>query len=185
MEVDTANTATSQLAAPAAREVILLDDDDQRPPVAAAEPFVSEVPVAEMYVKACEVGSAYATLAPEKTQLTANLKTTTNEVAALKKTLEEKDKVLVEAQAISKSLEVEVEKMQKNRMKWMNQLKDMNRRANAQEKYVGDFATKMLELLTEFYEDLGKESEEVEPSLDPMNTPLGDGPALNLFWKAP
>ena len=84
----------------------------------------------------------------EKTQLTANLKTATNEVAALKKTLEEKDKALVEANTTSKSLQVEVEKMQKERYKWMNQLKDMNKRANAQEKYVGDFATKMLELLT-------------------------------------
>ena len=28
---------------------------------------------------------------------------------------------------------------------------------------------------------MGKETEEVEPSLDPINTPLGDGPTLNLF----
>ena len=74
--------------------------------------------------KACGVGSAYATLAAEKTQLAANLEAATNEVAALKKTLEEKDKALVEAQATSKSLQVEVEKMQKERYKWMNKLKD-------------------------------------------------------------
>ncbi|KAI5006726.1 hypothetical protein ZWY2020_033969 [Hordeum vulgare] len=131
--------------------------------------------------KACEVGSAYATLAAEKTELAAKLEAATNEVAALKKTLEEKDKALVEANTTSKSLQVEVEKMWKERYKWMNQLKDMSKRANAQEKYVGDFATKMLELLTEFCQNLGKETEEVEPSLDPINTPLSDGPALNLF----
>ena len=87
-------------------------------------------------------------MATEKTQLAANQEAATNEVAALKKMLEGKDKALVEAQATSKSLQVEVEKMQKERYKWMNQLKDMSNRANAQEKYVGDFATKMLELLT-------------------------------------
>lgn len=77
-----------------------------------------------------------------------NLETTTNEVAGVKKTLEEKYKALIEAQATSKSLQVDVEKMQNERKKWMTQLRDMSKRANAQEKYVEDFATKMLELLT-------------------------------------
>ncbi|KAE8813719.1 hypothetical protein D1007_09227 [Hordeum vulgare] len=71
--------------------------------------------------------------------------------------------------------------MQKKRYKWMNHLKDMSKRANAQEKYVGDFDTKMLGLLTEFCQDLEKETKEVEPSLDPINTPVGDGPALDMF----
>lgn len=49
------------------------------------------------------------------------------------------------------------------------------------EKYLGDFMSNMLGTLNEFCQDFDKETEEVEPYLDPIKSPVYDVVSMNMF----
>ncbi|KAE8797504.1 hypothetical protein D1007_27363 [Hordeum vulgare] len=78
--------------------------------------------------KACEIGSKYANLELEKNQLQLDLEVKANDFDALKKTLEDRDKVLAEVKERSEAaekkrldiskLEEEITKLKKEQLKW-------------------------------------------------------------------
>ena len=93
------------------------------------------------------MGSAYNALKAEKTQLAADLEVAANDMAGMKKALAEREISLEESWETNKALLAELENMKKERSEWVGQLKSMNARCKAQEKYVGDWAKKMVALL--------------------------------------
>ncbi|KAI4977916.1 hypothetical protein ZWY2020_014470 [Hordeum vulgare] len=131
--------------------------------------------------KTCEVGSAYNALMAEKTQLAADLEVAVNDMAGMKKALAEREKSLEESRETNKALLAELENLKKEISEWVGQLKSMNARYKAEEKYVGDWAKKMVALLGDFYRDVEAETAEIEPSLGQPNVPLGDEANRDIF----
>ena len=84
------------------------------------------------------MGSAYNALKAEKIQLGADLEVAVNDLDGVKEALADREKSLEESRETNKSLLAEVEKMKSQRSEWMGQLKLMNKRCIAQEKYVSD-----------------------------------------------
>ena len=93
------------------------------------------------------MGSAYNTLKAEKIQFVAELDAAMLALAGLKGVLAEREKSLEESREANKALVAEMEKMGKQRTELMGQMKVMNRRCISQEKYVSDWARKMIALL--------------------------------------
>ena len=89
------------------------------------------------------MGSAYNALKAEKVQLAAELEAIVNDLAGVKGALADREKSLEESRETNKA----VEKLKSQRSEWMGQLKLMNTRCMAQEKYVSDWARKMVALL--------------------------------------
>ncbi|KAI4997341.1 hypothetical protein ZWY2020_052683 [Hordeum vulgare] len=121
----------------------------------------------------CEMGSAYNALKAEKIQLAAELEAAVNDLAGVKGALADREKSLEETRETNKALVAEIEKMGRQRTEWMGQLKLMNNRCMAQEKYVNDWARKMIALLGDFCLDAEAEAAEIERSVV-LNVPLGD-----------
>ncbi|KAI5019172.1 hypothetical protein ZWY2020_044060 [Hordeum vulgare] len=132
-------------------------------------------------LKTCEVGSAYTALMAENTQLAADLEVAANDMAGMKKALAEREISLEESRETNKALLAELENMKKKRSEWVGQLKSMNARCKAQEKYVGDWAKKMVALLGDFCRDVEAETAEIEPALGKPNVPLGDEANRDMF----
>ncbi|KAI5021673.1 hypothetical protein ZWY2020_058403 [Hordeum vulgare] len=97
--------------------------------------------------KTCEMGSAYNALKAEKIQLVADLEAAVNDLAGVKGALADREKSLEESRETNKALVAEIEKLKSQRTERMAQLKLMNNRCMAQEKYVSDWARKMIALL--------------------------------------
>ncbi|KAI4978248.1 hypothetical protein ZWY2020_014802 [Hordeum vulgare] len=114
--------------------------------------------------KTCEMGSVYNTPKAEKVQLAAELEAAVNDLAGMKGALADREKSLEESRETNKALVAEIEKMGKQRSELMGQMKVMNRRCILQEKYVNDWARKMIALLG---------ATDIERSVVP-NVPLGD-----------
>ena len=108
---------------------------------------MSELPFALIWQKTCEMGSAYNALKAEKVQLAAELEAAVNDLAGVKGALADREKSLEESRETNKALVAEIEKMGKQRTELMGQMKVMNRRCISQEKYVNDWARKMIALL--------------------------------------
>ena len=70
-----------------------------------------------------------------------------NDLAGVKVALVDREKSLEESRETNKALVAEIEKMGKQRSELMGQMKVMNRRCISQEKYVNDWARKMIALL--------------------------------------
>ncbi|KAI5007424.1 hypothetical protein ZWY2020_050869 [Hordeum vulgare] len=87
--------------------------------------------------------------------------------------LAEREKSLEESREANKAFVAEMEKMGKQRTELMGQMKVMNRRCISQEKYVSDWARKMIALLGDFCMDAEAEAADVERSVIP-NVPLGE-----------
>ena len=100
-----------------------------------------------IWQKTCEMGSAYNTLKAEKVQLAAELEAAVNDLAGVKGALADREKSLEESRETNKALLPEIEKMGRQKTERMGQLKLMNNRCMAQEKYVSDWARKMVALL--------------------------------------
>ncbi|KAI5013582.1 hypothetical protein ZWY2020_037095 [Hordeum vulgare] len=123
--------------------------------------------------KTCEMGSAYNDLMAEKIQLPAELEAAVNDLACVKGALADREKSLEESRETNKALVAEIEKMSKQRTELMGQMKVMNNRCMVQEKYVSDWARKMIALLGDFCLDAEAEAADIERSVVP-NVPLGD-----------
>ncbi|KAI4979582.1 hypothetical protein ZWY2020_016335 [Hordeum vulgare] len=129
---------------------------------------------AELMVwKTCEMGSAYNALKAEKIQLAAELEAAVNDLGGVKEALADREKSLEESREANKALVAEIEKMGKQRTELMGQMKLMNTRCISQEKYVSDWAKKMIALLGDFCMDVEAEAADIERSVIP-NVPLGD-----------
>ena len=70
-----------------------------------------------------------------------------NDLAGVKEALADREKSLEESRETNKALLAEVEKLKSQRSEWMGQLKLMNTWCMAQEKYVSDWARKIVALL--------------------------------------
>ena len=70
-----------------------------------------------------------------------------NDLAGVKGALADREKYLEESRETNKALEAEIEKMGKQRTELMGQMKLLNSRCISQEKYVSDWAMKMIALL--------------------------------------
>ena len=108
---------------------------------------MSDLPFVLIWQKTCEMGCAYNALKAEKIQLAADLEAAVNDLAGVKEALADREKSLEESRETNKALLAEVEKMKSQRSEWMGRLKVMNTRCMAQEKYVSDWARKMVALL--------------------------------------
>ena len=104
-------------------------------------------PFALIWQKTCEMGSAYNALKAEKIQLAAEFEAAVNDLACVKGALADREKSLEESRETNKALVAEIEKMGKQRTELMGQMKLMNSRCISQEKYVSDWARKMIALL--------------------------------------
>ena len=93
------------------------------------------------------MGSAYNDLKAEKIQLVVELEATVNDLAGVKGALADREKSLEESRETNKALVAEIEKMGKQRTELMGHMKLMNSRCISQEKYVSDWARKMIALL--------------------------------------
>ena len=93
------------------------------------------------------MGSAYNALKAEKTQLAADLEVAVNDLAGVKGALADREKSLEESRETNKALVAEIEKMGKQRTDLMGQMKLMNSRCISEEKYVSEWARKMIALL--------------------------------------
>ncbi|KAI5006510.1 hypothetical protein ZWY2020_033753 [Hordeum vulgare] len=123
--------------------------------------------------KTCEMGCAYNALKAEKIQLAADLEAAVNDLAGVKGALADREKSLEESRETNKALLAEVEKLKSQRSEWTGQLKLMNTRCMAQEKYMSDWARKMVALLGDFCLDVEAEAADIERSVV-LNVPLGD-----------
>ncbi|KAI5011903.1 hypothetical protein ZWY2020_024037 [Hordeum vulgare] len=123
--------------------------------------------------KSCELGSTYNALKAEKIQLAAELEAAVNDLGGVKEALADREKSLEESREANKALVAEIEKMGKQRTELMSQMKLMNSRCISQEKYVSDWAKKMIALLGDFCMDAEAEAADIERSVIP-NVPLGD-----------
>ncbi|KAI5021468.1 hypothetical protein ZWY2020_058198 [Hordeum vulgare] len=123
--------------------------------------------------KTCEMGLVYNALKAEKIQLAAELEAAVNDLAGVKGALAKREKSLEESREANKALVAEIEKMGKQRTELMGQMKLMNSRCISQEKYVSDWARKMIALLGDFCMDAEAEAADIERSVIP-NVPLGD-----------
>ena len=145
------------------------------------------------------MGSAYNTVKAKKIQFAAELDAAMLALAGLKGVLAEREKSLEESREANKALVAEMEKMGKQRTELMGQMKVMNRRCISEEKYVSEWARKMIALLggkfcfsecfltlyfmmrllyarlvfADFCMDAEAEAADVERSVIP-NVPLGD-----------
>ena len=108
---------------------------------------VADPPFVSLWQKTCEMGSAYNALKAEKIQLAADLEVAVNDLAGVKEALADREKSLEESREANKALVAEIEKMGKQRTELMGQMKLMNSRCISQEKYVSDWARKMIALL--------------------------------------
>ncbi|KAI4966997.1 hypothetical protein ZWY2020_034475 [Hordeum vulgare] len=123
--------------------------------------------------KTCEMGSAYNALKAEKIHLAADLEAAVNDLAGVKGALADREKSLEESRETNKALLAEIEKLKSQRTERMGQLKLMNTRCMAQEKYVIDWARKMVALLGDICRDAEAEAADIERSVVP-NVSLGD-----------
>ena len=108
---------------------------------------VSDPPFVSIWQKTCEMGSAYNALKAEKIQLVADLEVAMNDLAGVKEAFADREKSLEESRETNKALLAEVEKLKSQRSEWMGLLKVMNTRCMWQEKYISDWARKMVALL--------------------------------------
>ena len=108
---------------------------------------MSDPPFVPIWHKTWEMGSAYNALKAEKIQLAADLEAAVNDLDGVKEALADREKSLEESRETNKALLAEVKKLKSQRSEWMGQLKLMNTRCMAQEKYVSDWARKMVALL--------------------------------------
>ncbi|KAI4981314.1 hypothetical protein ZWY2020_021799 [Hordeum vulgare] len=111
--------------------------------------------------KACEIGSKYTRLESEKNQLQLDYD-------ALKKTLEDKDKVLAE---LKERYEADEKKLAN-----FGKLVDENAKLKKERLDRGKNLDSM-----NFSPDFEKETFEVEPHLDPIKTPVPDVMAVYMF----
>ena len=93
------------------------------------------------------MGTAYETLRAEKVQFAGELDAALVAMAGMKDVLVEREKSLEQAREANKALTAEVEKMKAHRSELMGQMNVLNKRCIAQEKYVSDWARKMIALL--------------------------------------
>ncbi|KAI5022373.1 hypothetical protein ZWY2020_059103 [Hordeum vulgare] len=94
--------------------------------------------------------------------------------------LAEREKSLEQAREANKLLTAEVERMKTHRSELMGQMKVLNRRCIAQEKYVSDWARQMITLLGDFCMDAEAEAADVERSIL-ENIPLGEDANRDLL----
>ena len=90
------------------------------------------------------MGTSYETLRAEKVQFAGELDAAMVAMAGMKDVLAEREKSLEQAREANKALTAEVEKMKAHRSEVMGQMKVLNRRCIAQEKYVSDWARQMI-----------------------------------------
>ncbi|KAI4999990.1 hypothetical protein ZWY2020_004579 [Hordeum vulgare] len=126
-----------------------------------------------MVQKTCEMGSAYNALKVEKVQLATELEEAVHDLAGVKGALAAREKSLEESREANKALVAETERMGKQRTELMGQMKVMSSRCISQEKYVSDWARKMIALLGDFCMDAEAEAADVERSVI-SNVPLSD-----------
>ncbi|KAI5021518.1 hypothetical protein ZWY2020_058248 [Hordeum vulgare] len=142
-------------------------------------------------MKSCELGAKYVNLENEKKQLQLDLEVTTNDQNLLKQALEDKDKACAKAKektevgerklaAVGK-LEEENNRLKQEWVDYSKKLEHMTKRRNDVENYLDKFAKKMFGMLTDFCQDFDKETEEIEPNLDPTKSPVGDVVSMNMF----
>ena len=93
------------------------------------------------------MGTAYEAVRAERNQFAGELDAAMLAMAGMKDALEGRDKSLEEAREANKVLIEEVERLKKQRTELHNQMAVRNRRCIAQEKYVNDWARKMIALL--------------------------------------
>ena len=93
------------------------------------------------------MGSTYNALKAEKIQLATELEAAVHDLVGVKGALAERQKSLEESREANKALVAEMEKMGKQRTELMGQMRSMNSRCISQEKYVSDWARKMIALL--------------------------------------
>ena len=93
------------------------------------------------------MGSAYDAVKADKIHFATELDAAMLALAGLKGVLAEREKSLEESHEANKALVAEMEKMGKQRTELMGQMQVMNRRCISQEKYVSDWARKMIALL--------------------------------------
>lgn len=153
----------------------------------------------------------------EKNQLQLDFKVTTNDLNLLKRALEDKYKALAEAKEKTETAEKmfsavskleENTKLKQERADWSKKLEQMTKRRNDLENYLGNFAKKMFDMLTNNFlsssefppillnenvahflfslgvdlcQDFDKETEEIKPNLDPTKSPVGDVVSMNMF----
>ncbi|KAI5006845.1 hypothetical protein ZWY2020_042057 [Hordeum vulgare] len=118
--------------------------------------------------KTCEMGRAYETLRAEKVQFAGELDAAMVAMAGMKDVLAEREKSLEQAREANKALTAEVERMKTHRSELMGQMKVLNRRCIAQEKYVN------------FCMDAEAEAADVERSIL-ENIPLGEDANRDLL----
>ncbi|KAI5017956.1 hypothetical protein ZWY2020_042844 [Hordeum vulgare] len=151
----------------------LMAGDAKRAYDSIASVYKRSLELREDIRKTCEMGSAYNALKAEKVQLAAQLEAALHDLVGVKGALAEREKSPEESREANKALVAEMEKMGKQRTELMGQMKVMNRRCIAQEKYVSDWATKMIALLGDFCMDAEAEAADVERSVIP-NVSLGE-----------
>ncbi|KAI5008843.1 hypothetical protein ZWY2020_009891 [Hordeum vulgare] len=132
--------------------------------------------IASLYKRSLELRDdirAYNALKAEKIQLAAEFEAAVNDLASVKVALADREKSLEESRETNKALVAEIEKMGKQRSELMGHMQVMNRRCISQEKYVNDWARKMIALLGDNCLDAEAEAADIERSVFP-NVPLGD-----------
>jgi hypothetical protein len=129
-------------------------------------------------------------------------------LAAAQKTAKEKTEVAEKKLATVKRVEEENSKLKQERVDRNKDMERLTKRVKGLETYLGDFARKMYLMLqgnflqpskfclfpgnsnmtelsllplVEFCQDFEKETELVEPSLDPTKSPVSDAVAMNMF----
>ncbi|KAI5001057.1 hypothetical protein ZWY2020_011016 [Hordeum vulgare] len=134
----------------------------------------------ELMVEDLRNGTTYNALKAKTIQLVADMEAAVNDLAGVKGALADRGKSLEESRETNKALVAEIEKLKSQRTERMSQLKLMNNRCMAQEKYVSDWARKMIALLGDFCLDAEAEAAHIERSVVP-NVPLGDEPNRDLL----
>ncbi|KAI4980265.1 hypothetical protein ZWY2020_020750 [Hordeum vulgare] len=113
----------------------------------------------------------------------------------MKKALEDKDKALADAQKVAREkteaagkklaatskLEEENTKLKQEQADWIKKVEQLSKRRSGVDNYLGDFVKKIIGMLEEFCQDFDKETEEIEPNLDPAKSTIGDVVAMNMF----
>ncbi|KAI5009053.1 hypothetical protein ZWY2020_010101 [Hordeum vulgare] len=191
--MDTDNVVTSQqVEFPS--EVIQVVEDDQKRSEQAAAPVLEAVPsvttpamdappaeaMPSTETALIAAGPTGAGLGMPKESLVVPGPSTVQYDVQRLGVLAEREKSLEESREANKALVAEMEKMGKQRTELMGQMKVMNRRCISQEKYVSDWARKMIALLGDFCMDAEAEAADVERSVIP-NVPLGEDANRDLL----
>jgi hypothetical protein len=129
-------------------------------------------------------------------------------LADAQKEAKEKTEAAEKKLAAASRLEEENTKLKQERSEWIKKLEVQTKSKTALEKHLGDFAKKMFSMLegnlllsneflwffqngivitfslslhAEFCQDFEKETEEIEPNLDPTKSLVGDAVAMDMF----